>query len=67
MATLHIVCMYIGMNVCMYYDRSCDSRLFSCACFLVADYLSGLFNQLYLNPEKNPATDAWRFEHEQGN
>lgn len=32
----------------------------------LVDYLSGLFNQLYINPEKGPATDAWRYSHEQG-
>ena len=35
--------------------------------YVYVDYLSGLFNQLYLHPDKSPATDAWRYEHEQGN
>eukprot|EP00597_Dinobryon_sp_UTEXLB2267_P008438 CAMPEP_0170085274 /NCGR_PEP_ID=MMETSP0019_2-20121128/20198_1 /TAXON_ID=98059 /ORGANISM="Dinobryon sp., Strain UTEXLB2267" /LENGTH=236 /DNA_ID=CAMNT_0010301653 /DNA_START=401 /DNA_END=1111 /DNA_ORIENTATION=- len=30
------------------------------------DYLSGLFSQLYLHPEKSPAVDAWRHSHELG-
>lgn len=30
------------------------------------DYLSGLFTQLYLRPEKNAATDEWRRAHEAG-
>ncbi len=30
------------------------------------DYLSGLFTQLYLRPDKSAATDAWRRSHELG-
>ena len=30
------------------------------------DYLSGLFVQLYLHPDKSAATDAWRKSHEAG-